>query len=79
MMYVKSNHYALHTLKLYKAVYQWYLSQTGREKKQYGKSLWVLIWVLVTAQMGNLYFLHTISPTVTGKAIFLTKIQAFLL
>ena len=47
MMYVKSNHSAMHTLKLYKAVCQWYLSQTRREKKQYGKSLWVLIWVLV--------------------------------
>ena len=47
MMYIKSNYSATHTLKLYKAVCQRYLSQTGRGKKQYGKSLWVLIWVLV--------------------------------
>ena len=47
------------------------------KKKQYGKSLWVLILVPVTPQMGYLYSLHAIFPIVIDKVIFLTKTQCW--
>lgn len=79
MMYVKSNYYAIHTLKLYKAVVHAIPQPNWKRKIGWSITLGSGLGPPIIAQMGIYLFLpHTIFPNcVTGKAHFLTKIQGF--